>query len=97
MLNQFLRYVVLGGVFLIPFLPFIVSSTMFFPFITGKNFTFRIIVELIFAAWLILALKDVAYRPRFTFIAAATAVFSYSDCCCRPHESECYQKFLEQF
>jgi len=66
---------VLGGVFLIPFLPFIVSSSMFFPFITGKNFTFRIIVELIFAAWLILALKDIAYRPRFTVIAAATAIF----------------------
>ena len=37
------------GVFLMPFIPLIVSGTMFFPFITGKNFAFRIIALIVFA------------------------------------------------
>ncbi len=48
---------------------------MFFPFITGKNFTFRIIVEIIFALWLILSLREALYRPKFSGILAAFAVF----------------------
>ncbi len=46
---------------------------MFFPFITGKNFTFRIIVEIIFASWIVLALYDAQYRPKFSWIAISFA------------------------
>ena len=56
------------GVFAIPFIPLIISNTLFFPFITGKNFTFRIIVEIVFAAWMILAFYDAAYRPKWSWI-----------------------------
>lgn len=56
-------------------IPFIVSATMFFPYITGKNFTFRIVVEIIFAAWVVLALMDAKYRPRFSWLLAAIALF----------------------
>lgn len=73
-MNSFLRYGILTGVFAIPFVAFIVSSTMFFPFITGKNFTFRIITEIIFALWVILALRDQAFRPKFSYIFASFAV-----------------------
>ncbi|HDO25949.1 MAG TPA: hypothetical protein ENG95_04855 [Nitrospirae bacterium] len=38
--------------FLIPFIPLYVSPSMLFPFITGKNFAFRILVELSAALWL---------------------------------------------
>jgi O-antigen ligase/tetratricopeptide (TPR) repeat protein len=48
---------------------------MFFPFITGKNFYFRIIVEVIFALWILLAYANAAYRPKFSWIMAATAFF----------------------
>lgn len=48
---------------------------MFFPFITGKNFAFRIIVELILGGWLILAWRDAAYRLRFSWILGALTVF----------------------
>jgi len=58
------------GVFAIPFIPLIIANSMFFPFITGKNFTFRIIVEIIFAAWVILALYEPVYRPKFSWIVA---------------------------
>ncbi len=58
------------ALFAIPFIPLIVTDSMFFPFITGKNFTFRILVEIAFAAWVLLALYDVKYRPQFSWIAA---------------------------
>ncbi len=48
---------------------------MFFPFITGKNFTFRIIVEIIFALWLILSLRETLYRPKFSGILAAFSAY----------------------
>jgi hypothetical protein len=63
-MNRILRYICIVGIFIIPFIPLIVVNSYFFPFITGKGFAFRIIVELIFGAWMILAVTDPAYRPR---------------------------------
>jgi O-antigen ligase/tetratricopeptide (TPR) repeat protein len=62
--EKLLKNIIIGGLFLIPFLPFIVSTTMFFPFITGKNFAFRIIVEIVFALWLALVMFDKNYLPK---------------------------------
>lgn len=73
--GKILRNIVLVGIFAIPFIPFIVSSELFFPFITGKNFAFRILVEILFASWLLLALRDVSYRPSFSWILTAIAAF----------------------
>jgi len=64
---KFLRYAIIGGIFIIPFLALVVSDKMFFPFITGKNFSFRIITEIIFGLWLILIVFDKDYRPRKDF------------------------------
>ena len=63
------------GVFLIPFVPLVISGSMFFPFITGKNFAFRIIVEIIFAAWLLLALRQAQYRPKKSFLLWGVLAF----------------------
>ncbi len=38
---------------------------MFFPFISGKNLLFRILVAIAFAGWAILALYDTKYRISF--------------------------------
>ena len=69
------RRFVTWGIFLIPFIPLIISFSFFFPFITGKNFAFRILVELLFGAWLILILYDKSYRPRFSWLLASIASF----------------------
>lgn len=61
------RWVAIGALFLIPFLSLYVASTMYFPFITGKNFAFRILVEIAAAAWIVLAVCDKRYRPRFSW------------------------------
>lgn len=62
------KWTVYAGIFLVPAVVLIISNSLFFPYITGKNFAFRIIVEIVFAAWIILALYDSQYRPRFSWI-----------------------------
>jgi len=62
-MNQnILKKIILGGLFLVPFIPFLVSGSLFFPFITTKAFAWRIIVEVIFALWIVLACVDPEYR-----------------------------------
>lgn len=74
-MKDILRGVVLTGIFIIPFLPLVVANNYFFPFITGKNFAFRVIIEIIFASWVVLALMDAKYRPRFSWILGAFVWF----------------------
>lgn len=56
--NDFLRYSIITGLAAIAFIPLYVANPLFFPFITGKAFAFRIIVEIVFALWLILLLRE---------------------------------------
>ena len=66
--SQILKRAIFVGLFAVPFIPFLVSSSLFFPFITTKAFAWRIIVEIVFAAWMLLALLDANYRPRRSLI-----------------------------
>lgn len=50
------------------FLTLYVANDYFFPFITGKNFAFRILVEVVFVAWAVLCLLDAKYRPKFSWV-----------------------------
>jgi O-antigen ligase len=63
-LNTFLKGTAIASVFAVLIVPFIVFGNFFFPFITGKAFFFRTIVEIGFAAWLLLTLRDASVRPR---------------------------------
>jgi O-antigen ligase/Tfp pilus assembly protein PilF len=69
------RWTALGALFLIPLTPLLVADTFFFPFITGKAFFFRILVEIAVCAWAVLAALDKEYRPRFSWIAVAIVAF----------------------
>src|SRR3989344_631019 len=79
--NAILRNALVWGLFLTPLIPLIVATSplpsLFFPYITGKNFTFRILVELTTAGWLILALRDTVFRPRRSLLLIAIALFSF--------------------
>ncbi|MSR71054.1 MAG: hypothetical protein EXS50_00060 [Candidatus Taylorbacteria bacterium] len=74
-LKTFLRYSIIGGLFLIPFVPLIRTDALFFPFITGKNFSFRIIIEIISALWVVLFFASKKYRPKFSWIGVAMTLF----------------------
>ncbi len=56
------------GALLVLTVPLLVSESMLFPYITGKNFTFRILVECTAAVWLLVCLYDVSFRPRASLI-----------------------------
>lgn len=71
----YFRKVAIAGIFLVPFIALIVSSSLFFPFITGKNFLFRFIVEIIFGCWAVLAIYDKKYRPGKSLILYFSTAF----------------------
>lgn len=73
--SKIFYWFVLLGIFIVPFVPFLVSKTMLFPFITGKGFFFRILTEITFGFWVILALKDSQYRPKMTKISWSIILF----------------------
>ena len=73
--KQVARWVALGALFLIPLAPLIVANSYFFPFITGKAFYLRILIEVAVAAWVVLAILDKEYRPRFSLVGAAVVAF----------------------
>lgn len=74
--TSWLRNSVFGGLLLVTALtPFIVSSTLFFPYITGKGFFFRILIELLFVLWIILVARDTKFLPRKTPLLYGVAAF----------------------
>ena len=90
-------WIVKIGLWVVPFLPLYVASSMLFPFITGKNFAFRIIIEIIFAFWAGLAVARSEYRPRLTplfkIITAFVAIVFLADLL-SPHP---YRSFFSNY
>ncbi len=76
-MKNLLKYSILTGIYAVLIVPFIVSSSMFFPYITGKGFAFRIIVEIIFGLWLILILKDSECRPKWSWVLGSALIFTF--------------------
>ncbi len=68
-------WIIKAGLFIIPFLPLYISPSMLFPFITGKNFAFRIIVEFIFVFWVALLVAWPKYRSSLTPLFKISCVF----------------------
>ncbi|MBU1046743.1 O-antigen ligase family protein [Patescibacteria group bacterium] len=66
--EKILKNIVLFLIFIIPFIPLVVCSSMFFPYIVGKNILFRVLVEMAVGGWAILALFNKEYRPKFSWI-----------------------------
>ncbi len=66
-------YILLG---LTLFVPLIVANSMFFPFITGKAYVFRILVEAAFAVWVVLALFDKNARPKISPMLIGVTLFT---------------------
>lgn len=63
-ISNWYRRFLIGGLYALLFIPLVVSDFLFFPFITGKNFAFRIIVEILTALWLLACLQEPRMRPR---------------------------------
>jgi tetratricopeptide (TPR) repeat protein/O-antigen ligase len=84
-INSLIKYFIIIGLVMVPFIPTYVDNSLFFPFITGKGFAFRIIVEIVFALWLILVFRekgtsvvgtDKSVLPRCNAVSVSIAVFT---------------------
>lgn len=72
---QTARWTAIIALFAIPFLPLYVSNELFFPFITGKGFVFRVLVEVALVAYVVLAVLDRRYRPKFSWVLVLFGAF----------------------
>ena len=70
-----LSWIVKGGLLLVLLLPFLVTRSMYFPFITGKNFAFRILIEILAVFWVWLMLTSPRFRPKLSFLTVAYSAF----------------------
>ncbi len=66
--TRFLYKIILASLFCSPFIALYISSSLFFPYITGKGLLFRFLVEVAFSSWIILAIFDKRYRPKKSLI-----------------------------
>lgn len=81
--TKILRWVLIIGLCLVPFIAFIVADgtarglgfNLFFPYITGKNFSFRILLEVLTACYVLLAIRVPKYRPRASLVMWAFGLF----------------------
>jgi hypothetical protein len=76
MTKSILTYSIIAGLFAVLFIPFIVPQGMFFPFITGKGFTFRILVEILFGLYAVLAVISPEYRPKLSWLTKSVIFFT---------------------
>ncbi len=74
-LTHSLRWGVIAGILAVFLIPLFVANNLFFPFITGKGFAFRILVEITFALWLVWAMRDPSVRPRRSYLLYAFVAF----------------------
>lgn len=73
-----LKYSIFLGLISLLFIPFIVSGWLPFPYITGKAYFFRVIVEIIFFLWIVLAVSNKEYRPKKSLVLYSTIAFLIS-------------------
>ena len=71
------KYITLACLYILPIFALIMPQSMFFPFITGKALYFRILVEIGFASWIILALIEPKYRPKFDKMTILVILFAF--------------------
>jgi O-antigen ligase/tetratricopeptide (TPR) repeat protein len=70
-----LRLTIITLLFAVPFIGLIVSTNLFFPYITGKNLAFRLIVEVVAVLYVLLALREPKFRPRITPVVISFFAF----------------------
>src|ERR1035437_10378725 len=75
-IHKTVRYWTVSALFLVPVFSLITTTSLLFPFMTGKAFFFRILVEAAFAGWIILAFIDAKYRPKITPLTIAVTLFT---------------------
>jgi hypothetical protein len=74
-LSSFLKSIIYFSLAVVPALAWYVSDSTFFPFITGKNFAFRTLIEISFISWIILAVYEPSFRPKKSLVFYSYSAF----------------------
>ena len=74
-MSENLKSILIVAIFAVLFIPLIGLNNLAFPFITAKAFAFRILIEILGGIWLLLAISDKKYRPRFSWLAVSVLAF----------------------
>src|SRR3989344_4511152 len=64
------------GIGFILFIPLYIGGSFYFPFIFPKIWLFQLIVEIIFFFYIIFALRDARFRPKWNWVIGALALLS---------------------
>jgi len=94
---KILKNTILAGLFSVMIIPFIVTPSLTFPYIDGKAFFFRIIVEIVFGLWLILMIRDSKFRPKFSWILVCAGIFTLIMLIADLHAVDPYRAFWSNF
>lgn len=76
-MKDILKYSIWSGLYLTLIIPFIVASNMFFPYIVGKAFTFRLMIAVLFVLFSILILKYKEFRPKVSYLFYSVLAFIF--------------------
>jgi len=66
--EKILKYIIWAGLGTICFIPLIIGQSFYYPFIVPKTLAFRIIIEIIFMAFLALCIINKEYRPKLNLV-----------------------------
>ncbi|HLP43880.1 MAG TPA: O-antigen ligase family protein, partial [Candidatus Nanoarchaeia archaeon] len=66
--NNILPHIIIAGLLGALFIPFVVADTQLFPYISGKGFVFRILVEILLGIWVGGMFFDASLRPKITWL-----------------------------
>ena len=74
-MDRALLIIAKAGVLLVLVMPLVVTRDTFFPFVVGKALYSRVLIEIAFAAWIVLAVRNASYRPVLSRLMIAFAVY----------------------
>lgn len=74
-LEKICLFIITWGTYIVLFTPLIINTKFFFPFVAPKTIFFRIVVEIILAAFLFLVVSNSKYRPKINALTIAIALF----------------------
>lgn len=72
---NYLKYAIIGLIFLVPFSDLIIGQSLYFPFITGKGFFARALIIIIAVLYTSLVIRDRSYLPKKTPIVWSAIAF----------------------
>jgi len=74
-IGKILKYAIWTGLSAVCFIPLIISGDYYFPFIVPKTLVFRVIVEVLFLAYLGLAVIKKEYRPKLNLVLVLFSLY----------------------